>query len=606
MANVSAGTLKSELFRIAPMRRFSLGGSSEVVYFPLSETTRIFPSRVAEVLSACVQLKPLAVHAEVLARLTNAPVSILDDLVNTKAMISYEDLVLPSRKALLPNSNYPGISCVAIPTCGRLRELQRALQSYIACAQRYSRDMRFFVADDSVTADRRQNTKGGVRAVANSSGTRVSYSGFEEKGSFIKKLTDKCDVPRHVIEFALLGPPHCRVRTGTNRNAILLQTRGQLVLSVDDDSVCQTGTLADKNERDKIYLGGEWEIPEWWFFSDRDSALRSVDFVPIDVFTEHEQLLGRLLASLVATNCKDSLRFGDTCPHLLESLLRAEGHIPVTFTGTVGDSGLPSAGWVSMHPSPSTRQRFALSEQTYQRAIHSTEIVRQFLSKVVCHTGTAMCTAVGLDNRNLLPPFFPGYRNQDGVFAVTAKRCMSDAYFGHLPCVLVHDRPGKRENNPDWVVTFGISDLIIECISAWPEPTGKEIVAERLTSLGQYFIDLGSLPPKDFNERVRMLLLGRTAKLINRRGAIISHFGSHPDYWARDLNSQMDKLRRATIDPAFLHPCDLIEEMAPNQVQSATRNMVRNFGELLCWWPTIVEATETLSESGTELGQKVE
>jgi hypothetical protein len=47
-----------------------------------------------------------------------------------------------------------------------------------------------------------------------------------------------------VLEFGVLGPRGGWSAFGANRNAILLQTAGGAVLSVDDDTLCESRAAA--------------------------------------------------------------------------------------------------------------------------------------------------------------------------------------------------------------------------------------------------------------------------------------------------------------------------------------------------------------------------
>lgn len=51
------------------------------------------------------------------------------------------------------------------------------------------------------------------------------------------------------------------------------------------------------------------------------------------------------------------------------------------------------------------------------------EIERQWESMRVCYFGGSMSTGTGVDNRELLPSFFPVYPNEDEIFSITLKRC---------------------------------------------------------------------------------------------------------------------------------------------------------------------------------------
>jgi hypothetical protein len=329
--------------------------------------------------------------------------------------------------------------------------------------------------------------------------------------------------------------------------------------------------------------------------------MQAVREIPIDIFEEHRQLLGRPLDSVLAAH-DGELELADPCGHLLETLAWGTGKIPMTFTGIVGDSGQYSAAQIAMLRSHSSRSRMTQSEHEYLLATRSREVARQYLSRTICHTGMPMATAVGLDNRVLLPPFFPGYRNQDGIFVATLKRCVHDGYLGHVPCVLPHARSSPGKSEPRWSSRIRISQILIELICEWPGATRSQSVSECLVSLGRYLVDQASYQSSDFRERVRLILLRRASRLLREQDSMIQLFSGKPEYWARDLEGQMEQLREAVVQPGFVQPQDVVGELLDKDPLSTAQDLIKMFGQLLTWWPAIVESARDLARHGADLG----
>ncbi|MDB6083142.1 MAG: hypothetical protein JWN43_1023, partial [Gammaproteobacteria bacterium] len=80
--------VEEPLFRIEPVRRFALGGSSELMYFLLSGRVRVFPRSVANALAGCVGFKPLAAHAQALKAYMSEPAALLEELRSGGGVIS--------------------------------------------------------------------------------------------------------------------------------------------------------------------------------------------------------------------------------------------------------------------------------------------------------------------------------------------------------------------------------------------------------------------------------------------------------------------------------------------------------------------------------------
>jgi hypothetical protein len=134
----------------------------------------------------------------------------------------------------------------------------------------------------------------------------------------------------------------------------------------------------------------------------------------------------------------------------------------------------------AVHKEPETRRRLLKSEEDYRLALRSREVLRQVRSAAVCHGSPFMSMFFGMDNRTLLPPYFPLGRNEDGTFGYLVGRCLEGSYSGYLPWSLVHDPPTWRSYFGNPAETVRISDLAIACISTWTWPNRGAGAAERL------------------------------------------------------------------------------------------------------------------------------
>ena len=242
-----------------------------------------------------------------------------------------------------------------------------------------------------------------------------------------------------------------------------------------------------------------------------------------------------------------------------------------------------------MAPDPATRHRLA-APGAYTAALQSRELLRQHLSTTITHTGPLMATCIGLDNRDLLPPFFPAWRNEDGVFGRVLHHCFPHGYAAHLPFVLPHvpdrqltkQRPAQPPPDP---TTLRISELVIACIGTCPNAPPALPEAARMRALGRHLIELGDLPEPDFHDALRMPLAHRSANAIRAAESLLNTWNPPiGDVWAIDLRQTIQLHHQALLKPAP-HP--------PN-----AQSLIRRYGELLYWWPAIVEKTRHLKEKG--------
>ncbi|MBV9084232.1 MAG: hypothetical protein JOZ62_16265 [Acidobacteriaceae bacterium] len=490
----------------------------------------------------------------------------------------------------------PRISCIGIPTADRPAELLRALWSYYRSGQGcHNHNLRVFVSDNSRT---HENTiKVALGSFATSINWPVFYAGPEEKAGFIVALQSMSDAPPPVLEFALFGVHGSPVTAGANRNAILLHTIGDLVLSADDDTVCQPATLHGTEETTTLTVGGTGNDAAFWFFPGRASAVAAATQLKINIFSEHERLLGKALSQILSTYPPERIRSLSKDYGRLESAAFANAQIRITFTGVLGDSGMFSTPKLVLHSGSPTIERLDNYISTGGNLLDCRDIGRQWLAPTICRMGAPMTTATGLDNRTLLPPFLPVCRNQDEVFGATLKRCIPSALCGHLPFTIVHDPAGQRRNEPNWASAVRLCDLVLECITSWSEPVEERTPSERMLLLGQHVTHLGELAPARFEEFSRSVLLIRAAKMASHLEARLASGGDRPTCIRDHLATQLNELRQAITRRDY----GSMRLDAPGSPQ----HMVKQFGQLLSWWPEILRATSMLREQGISLGQTI-
>jgi hypothetical protein len=210
---------------------------------------------------------------------------------------------------------------------------------------------------------------------------------------------------------------------------------------------------------------------------------------------------------------------------------------------------------------------------------------------------------LGLDNRDLLPPFFPPFRSEDGIFGHMLARCRDGACTGHVPLALLHDRPEARGFGD--VVTIRMSDLILGALGSCAISIADTSCAERLGRFGKHLVFLGSLEDDAFREWARPAMFARASGIAKSAEAALMREYCYPDYWADDLSRTIERFSKAALDPDYAVPEELRGEGAALSGLGAARTIMRQFGELLCWWPEIVERTRRLAERGIQIGCRI-
>ncbi len=441
---------------------------------------------------------------------------------------------------------------------------------------------------DDVGADAGRSAREALGAVRREGREVVRYAGPLEKRRFADVLSREAAIPRDVIDFALFGDSRCGLLTGANRNGLLLDTVNQMVFSADDDTVARAA--AAPTRKTSVAFSQEYEPREFWFFPDRASALAAVPSDDSDVLACHEEVLGRTLAEIGAP-------------------AGAEGRVTITLNGLVGDSGMGSPHYLLTLTGESS-ERFRASPKAYANALRSREMLRTVSQPTIANSAFCMTTFLGLDNRALLPPFFPVERNSDGVFGVVTQRTIPGSRVAFLPSVLLHAPPAARSFNGDEAWTepdrIRMADIVIASILARrADVSESQEPGEKLGRLGAYLQELASLKPADFEAVVRSAQQMRNLTFIALLDARLREHPAGPAFWAGDMRKAIDWLERSSRHADYIVPRDLGRIQSVDEARRLAQNLVARYGELLAAWPAIVAAAGRLRARGIRVSEPV-
>lgn len=594
-----------ELYRTGDLISFTVGNDKSLVYSRTNRKASIYPTFAVSLLPYCNSFQTIEEHAVACARNLGMDQQQIDFIYDSLLKMSEAGLLIPLNSARDLHSNLDlenepqKITTVGFLTHNRSETLQRGITSYIDNVKRHGRQCDFAVIDGSSSPADRTQTCDLLRGLAAQHQVSLSYSGHDEKVAFAKRLVNEFKIPQPVIDFALLGPEGFDVNTGANRNGLLLQTAGELFFSADDDT---TAELYEAPRRTDGLTFFTEEPVQGWFFADREKAVQSVRAVDEDVLTIHEQWLGKELIRLGAIIEDDTIDYESLSTKYFEDLAAGTGKILATLPGIIGDSGIDTPRWFLL--SGDTRERLCDSDEKYEIAFSSREMLRAVQQINVGRVPSFMTTALGLDNRDLLPPFFPVLRNQDSVFAITVVKAFDTAYFCHLPWGLLHaPSEAKRYTRAIGSAHCGMSDILRYCLKAFETGFGFMPAAEKLRAMGQHLMNFGAMPQDDFEEFIQIQFWDQSSGTINRAEELLQQHEYSPDFWANDLESYANDLRAALLAKESIIPFDLKDSEAPLKL---AQQLIYQFGELLHWWPDIVKATKQLRGDGYRIATAVQ
>jgi hypothetical protein len=605
----------SERYRSFPdLPRFALGDNLELVYSPLTRGAQTLPAIVVQFLLGCRTFATLEDHAARLCREfgfgceQEGPIrQHLAGLAQAGLLLSEADLSDHCRRHFDPGETTPRIAAVGIPTRDRTDALHRCLASHLESARRAGRTTDFVIVDDSEKPQTRQANRHLLEALKARHAGELAYAGPEEKEHFAAALVRQTGSPPEAVAFALGNPESCPIATGANRNALLLHTVGDLLLQVDDDTACQLAPAPGSHPG--LAFSSQYDPTEFWFLPEGEPTLPGSPLASGDLLAVHEQLLGKSPGACVAGwpgNADPDLE--QTGAGFFRRLQAPGPRVVVTAAGVAGDSGMGSSVFFLLLDGNS-RARLLRSERDYRSALACHKILRAAPRATVCDGGFCMAPNLGLDNRQLLPPFMPVQRNQDGVFGALVRCCQGGGYFGYLPWTVLHQPPAPRRFTPDdlWTSIGSVqSGQVLQTIlRSFGPGQQKGDTAKNLREVGRALTEWGTAPAADFEEWVRLHLWSQLSRQIAQVEDLLRRFREQPDYWANDVRQFLAVLRQALPERDYALPRDLARLLGGDEGRALLQRLVRRFGQLLGVWPDLVAAAKELRARGFRLAQPV-
>jgi hypothetical protein len=531
----------------------------------------------------------------------------LHALAQSGVLTSRADLIGYFQPRVDPLAPARPIAVFGVPTRDRVQSLARCLRSYLEYDRHYGRTTEYVVIDGSHGPDTRQANRQLLCSLADYYGAEVSYAGLEEIRRFARELVRYGGLPGTTVEFGLLNPEGCPVTTGGSRNALLLHAVGETLLQVDDDTTCQLTPAPDA--REGLAFSSLYDPTEFWFPVESGPLLPDGPATGRDILALHERMLGRSLSDCLAQLPPGAdFDLNQTTAAFFRRLDRQEGRILVTSAGVVGHSGMGSSLYL-LSLAGASRDRLLCSEGVYRQALAHQRVLRVVPRPTVCDGAYCMGLNLGLDNRQLLPPFLPVQRNQDGVFAALLRGCRPDGYFGFLPWALCHEPPDQRSSNQDdlWQSAAGlrtgqIIQALIPSIPASPAGTDCKL---SLRALGGTLEEWGALPPGDFEELLRLRICGLLSKQALHLAELLRQYQGLPVFWGRDARQLLARLQEALPCRQYVVPSDLRAVAEEGETGKFFQRLVRRFGQLLHCWPDLVEVARMLRIRGIRLAEKL-
>jgi hypothetical protein len=599
---VSTATWRKAEYFSAP-----LGHDTQLLYAG-GAAPAVLPAFALEFAAQCIEFAPLESHLadyatqHALGSLELSAVrEWLPRLIEAGALISSEQ-VIASCTVMRSPSPPPPIELIGFPTGGPRGELLgRAVESFAENLRTHGRSAEMVVADSSRDPTHRAAFRAQAAELSARLGIAVHYSGEEERVRFAAALVARGACSSETIEFALLDPLAVGFACGANRNALLLHGAGRMLCSVDDDVICRLAAPPELR-REPLSLFSNCDPLARWLFPDRESALREAQTVERDFLGAHEELLGRGIGDLFPT---EMLSLEDAGDDILKRLAAGPARIRASYLGHFGDPGIPSSCYY-LNYERASRARMLASEEHYRAVLGSRSVFAAVPALSFGDASVSPGMAMGLDHRELLPPFFPVFHAEDFIHGITTWQCCTGAVAGHQPLAVLHAPPaGKPILQPRdlglgcRVVIFEFAHLLRRIIRDF-EPVPHAATPARIIALGRFLSDLAARPAADFVNFLRQKIFEHESERLGYLDKQLE-LDDLPDFFRRDVEDFLLHAHAALAEEDFDIPHDLKAARAPAENRVFMQQLIARYGRLLEEWPAIVEATAALREAGVGL-----
>lgn len=410
-----AANTSSALYAFADCELIPIDQAIMLVINRVNGRQQFVAPQVVEALKTCTTFQTIETHADHLARsrpelkgnralalqaleqLRDGGMLLAADTIRERLHQSEEGRLEPTRAFII--------------TCDRPAAVERLLESMLSIGTLTQHDALYLV-DDSREAGNRAANRDAVERFNLRCARDMTYFGAEEQAALLQSLVRALPDHERGIRF-LLDPTLWQGKKtyGRARTLCLLLSVGYRAIVMDDDILCQA--VRPPVSEPGISFRGSRKAA---FYENRETLLASAVATGKDPLTGHSEYLGQGLgAALIKLNegALGEEQFIATNAAML-NVLEPSSRVLITQCGSFGDPGTGGAHW-AVH----------LGEDSIERLVNAPHGMAAALenrcnwlgcSRPTLHKMAFMSQMTGLDNTQLLPPYFPAFRGEDLLF----------------------------------------------------------------------------------------------------------------------------------------------------------------------------------------------
>lgn len=483
------------------------------------------------------------------------------------------------------------VTSLCIPTCRRPLCLSRCVRSFLRCLREHGRDdATITIVDDSNDPKFETQNREAISSLDGSEVNSIRFYGYSERMKFLRSLLCTGVAPEDVLKFSI-SPDQNLTTVGSARNMLMLLTSGEYSLQTDDDTSCAYAHKESTNST--VIVSSAGDPCDTYFYSDRQSNLNEHPLDQnVDPFGVHEAVLGRSIPEILCE--MRSIVWDKVNPHLFAMDKSMHFRANITSTGTSGDSGMGSSFGVLVLSSPNTLQRIYSDHRIFDFARHSKEVMRMVPELTLSVRSGFQSMSFGLNTTELLPPFFPVGRNQDGAFAALYSLADESSLIAHLPYAISHEPDLRRSYQEQGsCVKNGmlLSEILILCLQSLCRIRGAS-TNENLRCMGEQLAALGSISPAAFRSYLKNLYVKSCLDMISRLETGLSEMCLESRDWIDTIGGVIRRVRSSIGAEESIVPLDLAGAMGNDSAQEMVQKYFVLYGRLIRHWEDILSGAK--------------
>jgi hypothetical protein len=589
------------LYAFSECERVSLPSGGVLLIHKHSAAQMIVAAEVASALSACRVFRTMAQHVEVLTSTIpqlagqQADVAKVLNLVNSHGLMTTAESVCQRLGGDAPAARNLPTTRVFIITCDRPAAVERLLTSMLHAGNLSHHDQLFLVDDSRAS----QNTELNRETVARfniTSAKNMQYVGAQEQRRLLDSLVTHLPQHEQGIRFLIDRQRWVDKKSyGLARTLCLLLSVGHRAIVMDDDVIC--AAVPSPHKRDGIAFGAPPREVES-YASEQDILQRTAkaDFDPL---TGHARCLGLTLGQAIT-----KLGSGQLLPQDLHnanaaylSQWRAESPILVTQSGTLGNAGTRTPEWI-FTIDPTSSQRLLANPGGLETALSSQQFWRGQPRPLFTRM-SVISQVTGLDNSQLLPPYFPVFRDEDYLFGAMVEYLHPTAavleYDWSVPHFPIETRSGVLEIEPaTGKGRFRPGKFITDRTVYEPGIP----VETRLQSLAVLVKELAESSDQGLLTRYRAEVADNQCDELRKFSACLQNGVKRPPVWQGYLEESLESVTGALQSVARLTDiADIPDDLEPQAILEQFRVYANDFAAALAAWPAIRETADTVTSA---------